>query len=146
MQGIRHQDSIKQGQVDFIGEISWDEMQILNASKSGPMSLLQGIQFCLILIDGVDVRAGAEQLSQGQGKRAGTSTQVREGGAKRQIRWAQKVYMVMMVHFENGITFKLARLILTKPCSCIMIAYKGWRTCTQTIQQRDNFKTPDMSI
>ena len=62
-------------------EIARYEMQIFNTSKSGPMGLLQRIQPVPVPIHGVDVCAEAEQLSQSQGKRAGTSPQVREGSA-----------------------------------------------------------------
>ena len=73
---------------------------MLSASKPGPMGLLQGIQPVLIPVHGVDIRAGAEQLAQGQGKRAGSGSQVRKCGARSQVRGAEKLYMVMMIHRE----------------------------------------------
>ena len=98
MQGIGHQDTVEQGQIDCTCEIAVNEMQMLSASKLGSMRLLQGIQPVLIPVHGVDICTGAKQFPQRQGKRTGSSSQVRECGARSQVRGAEKFDMVMMIH------------------------------------------------
>ena len=74
---------------------------MFRSPKAVLVSTLQFGKLVLVLVNGVDLGGEAEQFSQGQGKRAGTSPQVRERCARNQVCWAEKIYMVMMVHWRR---------------------------------------------
>ena len=80
---------------------------MLNAAKHGPMGLFQLGQPVTVPVSGVDICAWAEQFSQGQRKRAGASPQVRERGAWKKARRAEKIDVIVMVHRENVTMTKL---------------------------------------
>jgi len=73
---------------------------MVRSAKTGAMSPLQFREATPVAVNRINVCAGAEQLSQGKRKRAGTGPEVRPRSAGGQVRRAEKIYVVIVVHGE----------------------------------------------